>query len=177
MMQYPRIPFSELHLEKFPDSMDFQGWKVSFKTEVCLKTANPQITMQWITEVEKAKSIDELKTSQSILGRRDFPDYEMLDVIIVSSLEKLFSSHGKFLKSKCRRAACSKVRDKFLRGRQIAYMIYDHCRATGAYESVQGLSDLFTFRFQNDDVQDFDERWDQALLSTNETLTDTILEG
>ena len=25
--------------------------------------------------------------------------------------------------------------------------------------------------------QDFDERWDQALLSTNETLTDTILEG
>ena len=29
----------------------------SFKTEVCAKTANPQITMSWITEVEKAKSI------------------------------------------------------------------------------------------------------------------------
>ena len=31
--------------------------------------------------------------------------------------------------------------------------------------------------YQNDDVQDFDVRWDQALLSANETLTDTVLEG
>ena len=30
---------------------------------------------------------------------------------------------------------------------------------------------------QNDDVQDLDVRWDQALPSTNETLTDTVLEG
>ena len=32
-------------------------------------------------------------------------------------------------------------------------------------------------RFQNDDVQDFDVRWNQALVSANETLTDTVLEG
>ena len=31
-------------------------------------------------------------------------------------------------------------------------------------------------RLQNDDV-DFDDRWDQALLSTSEPLTDTVLEG
>ena len=42
-------------------------------------------------------------------------------------------------------------------------MIYDHFLATGAYEAVQGLSDLFSIRLQNDDVQDFDVRWDQAL--------------
>ena len=56
-------------------------------------------------------------------------------------------------------------------------MIHEYFRATGAFESVQELSDLFTTRLQNDDVQDFDVRWDQALLSTNETLTDTVLEG
>ena len=44
-------------------------------------------------------------------------------------------------------------------------MIYEHFRATGAYESVPGLSDLFTIRLHNDDVQDFDLRWDQALKS------------
>ena len=58
-MEYPRFPISELHLAKFPDSMEFESWKVNFKTEVCAKTANPQITMSWITEVEKGKSIDE----------------------------------------------------------------------------------------------------------------------
>ena len=56
-------------------------------------------------------------------------------------------------------------------------MIYEHFRSTGAYEAVQGLSDLFSIRSQNDDVQDFDVRWDQALLSANETPTEMILEG
>ena len=57
----------------------------------------------------------------------------------------------------------AQIYDRVLRGRQIAYMIYEHFRATGASEAVQGLSDLFSFHLQNDDVQDFDVRWDQAL--------------
>ena len=56
-------------------------------------------------------------------------------------------------------------------------MIYEHFRATGAYDAVQGLSDLFNIRLQNDDVQDFDVRWDQALLSASETPTEMLLEG
>ena len=56
-------------------------------------------------------------------------------------------------------------------------MIYKHFRATGAHEAVQGLSDLFKMRLQNDDVQDFDVRLDQALLSAKETLTGTVLQG
>ena len=53
--------------------------------------------------------------------------------------------------------------DRFLRGRQFAYMIYDHFRAAGACEAVQGLPDLLSMRLQNDDVEDFDTRWDQPL--------------
>ena len=68
MMDYPRLPIREFHLGKFPDSVEFQCWKVNFKNEVCLRTADPLITMHWITEVEIAKSIDELMTSRSIVG-------------------------------------------------------------------------------------------------------------
>ena len=35
MIDYPRFPMSELHFGKFLDSVDFQSWKVNFKTEVC----------------------------------------------------------------------------------------------------------------------------------------------
>ena len=56
-------------------------------------------------------------------------------------------------------------------------MIYEHFRATGAYEAVQGLSDLFSIRLQNDDVQDIDVRWDQALFSASNTPSYVILEG
>ena len=56
-------------------------------------------------------------------------------------------------------------------------MIFEHFRANGAYEAVQGLSNLFTFSLQNDDVQDFDVRWDRALLSLSEMPSDMLLEG
>ena len=56
-------------------------------------------------------------------------------------------------------------------------MINEHFRATRAYEAVQRLSDLFNIRLQNDDVQDFGVRWDQALLSASDMPSDVILEG
>ena len=40
--------------------------------------------------------------------------------------------------------------DRFLRGRQTAYKIFEHSRATRAYEAVQGLLDLFNILLQND---------------------------
>ena len=36
---------------------------------------------------------------------------------------------------------------------------------------------MFTLSLQNDNVQDFDVRWDQALLSVSEIPSDVILEG
>ena len=176
MMDYSRFPISEMHLGKFPDSLDFQSWKVNFKNEVCTRTADPKITMHWIKEVEIAKSLDELVTSRSIVGRTDFPGFDMFDAMMAPALKKLLTQvHFR------RRASVEKQRaqkyDRFLRGRQIAYMIYEHFRATGAYEAVQGLSDLFTFSLQNDDVQDFDVGWDQALLTASDMPSDVILEG
>ena len=38
-------------------------------------------------------------------------------------------------------------------------------------------SQTFTVSLQNDDVQDFDVRWDQALLSVSEMPSDVIREG
>ena len=70
----------------------------------------------------------------------------------------------------------SNLYDRFWRGRQIAYMISEHVRATGAYDAVQGLSDE-DLRFPNDDVEDFDVWCDQALLSASETPTEIVLEG
>ena len=55
-------------------------------------------------------------------------------------------------------------------------MIYEYFRATGAYEALQLLAYLFTMSLQNDDVQDFDVRWDHASLSVSEMPSDVILE-
>ena len=46
-------------------------------------------------------------------------------------------------------------------------MIHDHFRATGASDAAQDLSDLFNVSLYGNDIQDFDTRWDQALLAAN----------
>ena len=89
---YPRYSISEMHFGKFPDSMEFQSLKVNFKTEVCASSRFPHMTMHWITEVEMAKSIDDLMTTRSITGRTDFPDYDLLDAKIASDLKKIITN-------------------------------------------------------------------------------------
>ena len=49
-------------------------------------------------------------------------------------------------------------------------------KSTGAYDAAQGMSGLFNICLQNDDVQDFDQRWDQILLGTSELPHENVLE-
>ena len=53
-----------------------------------MRTAEPQVTILWIKEVEEAKSIDELVTSRSIAGQHNFPDFDMLECDDCVSLEE-----------------------------------------------------------------------------------------
>ena len=64
-----------------------------------------------------------------------------------------------------------------LRGRQIAYLIYDLFRVTGTHDSVENYTDLFTIVLRNDDTQEFDSKWDGILLSMTKIPHDDILEG
>ena len=95
MMDYPRLPITEWNLGHFPDSLEFQSWKVNFGTEDCLRTADPLL---WIKEVEIAKSIDEPLTSRSIAGQHNFPDFDVLDAMIASTLKEPLNTQSNFRK-------------------------------------------------------------------------------
>ena len=102
--------------ENFPDCMEFQSWKANFKTELCSKSTDPHLTMQVIKQVEMAKSIDYLMTSQSITRRKDFSDYDVIDAMIASAVKKTSRQACSLLKkSKCRRTTCSKIRPNLTR--------------------------------------------------------------
>ena len=104
--------------------------------------------MHWIKEVEMAKSIGELMTSRSIVERSEFPDYHVLDAMIASALKKLLDKHVHFRRRVSVEEQRAQEDDRILRGRQVAYMNCEHFRASGAFEAVEGLSDLFNFRLQ-----------------------------
>ena len=100
----------------------------------------------------------------------------MLDARIASALNKIIhNSHFKRRISLEEQKA--QKQDRFLRGRQIAYLIYEYFRVTGAKDSVENYADLFTVALRNDDIQQFDSKWGGILLSLTKITPDDILEG
>ena len=154
---------SEMHFDKFPDSSTFQSWNTSSKTEVSSCSGFTTEAMLRIIEVEMVDSVDDLMTSRAIRDHH-FPNFEMLDAKIASALNKTIQN-SYFKKYVNLEEQKTQVEHRFLRGRQTAFMINEHIRVTGAHEAVLDCSDLFRVTLQGDDVQDFDMRWDDVLLS------------
>ena len=106
--------------------------------------------MQWMKEVELVDSVDESRSSLSIRGI-SMPNFDVLDARIASALNKIVhNSHVK------RRISLEEQKaqkeDRFLRGGQIAYLIYDQFQVTGTHDSVENFADLFTISLRSDDI-------------------------
>ena len=170
-----RLQISDLDFDKFPTPATFACWKIRFKTEVCTCSRFPTEAMQWIKEVELVDSVDELRSSSSIRGI-SMPNFEVLGARIASALNKIIQN-SQFKRRISLEEQKAQKEDRFLRGRQIAYLIYDHFRVTGTHDSVENYTDLFTIVLRNDDIQEFDSKWDGILLSLTKIPHDDILEG
>ena len=112
--------------------------------------------------MEMVESVDNLKSSRSIQGFSQFPHSELLDTRIASALNKIIGIPTSRKKVSLEEQKAQKE-DRFLRGRQIAYMIYDNFRVNGAHDTVLDYADLFTLTLRDDDVQQLDTRWDEIL--------------
>ena len=105
-------------------------WKIRFKTEVCICSQFPTEAMRWIKEVEMVDSVDDFKSSSSTRGI-SMPNFEVLDARIASALNEIIhNSHFKRRISLEEQKA--QKQDRFLRGRQIAYFIYDYFQVTNS---------------------------------------------
>ena len=108
--------------------------------------------------MDRVDSLEEFTSSRSIAGK-NFPNFEMLDARIASASNKIIQdSHFKKKVSFEKQKAQKKNRS--LRGRHIAFMIYDSFRVIGADDTVLDYADLFSVTLRNDNVQEFDTRWD-----------------
>ena len=104
------------------------------------------------------------------------PNFEVLDAKIACALNKNIQN-TRFKKKVSLEEMKAQKEDRFLRGRQIAYLIYEYFRVTGANHSVENYADLFTVVLRNDDIQEFDSKWDEIQLSMTQIPSDDILES
>ena len=115
----------DLHFDKFPTPATFACWKIRFKTEVCTcSQCNGSKKWRWLIQWM-------IESLRHLLRGISMPNFEVLDARIASALNKIIhNSHFKrriSLEEQKAQKQCS-----FLRGRQIAYLIYDHIRVTGS---------------------------------------------
>ena len=87
------------------------------------------------------------------------PNFDVLDTKIASALNRI-SHNSHFKRRVSQEEQKAQKEDRFLRGRQIAYLIYEYFRVTGANDSVENYADLFTVVLRNDDIQEFDSKWE-----------------
>ena len=170
-----RLQISDPHFDKFPTPATFACWKIRFKTEVCICAQFPTEAMLRIKEVELVDSVDDLKSSCSVRGI-SMPNFEVLDARIASALNRIIHN-TQFKRKVSLEEQKAQKENRFLRGRQIAYLIYEYFRVTGANDSVDNYADLFTYVLRNDDIQEFDSKRDGILLSMTKIPSDDILEG
>ena len=100
----------------------------------------------------------------------------MLDAKIASALNKIIQN-SQFKKMVSLEEQKAQKEDRFLRGRQIAFMIYDYFQVTGAHDTVLDYADLFSVTLHDDNIQEFDTRWDEVLLSVSKIPSDVVLES
>ena len=95
--------------------------------------------MQWIKEVRLVDSVDELRSSSSTRGisMPNF-EFEVLDARIASALNKIIHN-SQFTRRISLEEQKAQKEDRFLRGRQIAYLIYEQFRVTGTDEFCRKL--------------------------------------
>ena len=156
MVGQQRQQISELQFNKFPNPQAFLVWKIRFTNQVTTCSDFPSGAMLCIKVVEMVDSLDALKSSRSVCGK-DFPNFEMLDAKIASALNKIIQS-SQFKKKVSLEEQKAQKEDWFLRGRQIAFMIYDYLRVTVAHDTELDYADLFSVTLH-------DDRWDEVLLS------------
>ena len=170
-----RLQILDLHFDMFPTPTTFACCKIRFKTEVCSCSPFSAEAMQWVKEVELIDSVDELRSSSSTRGI-SMPNFEVLDARIASALNKII--HNSHFKRKISlEEQKAQKEDRSLRGRQIAYLIYDYFRVTGSHDSVENYTDLFNIVLRNDDIHEFDLKWNGIFLSMPKIPHDDILEG
>ena len=93
------------------------------------------------------------------------PDFEVLDAKIASALNKIIQSTH-FKKKVSLEEMNAHKEDRFFRGRQIAYLIYEFFRVIGANDSFDNI-EMMIFRNCIQNEMKFFYRWYESHLMTS----------
>ena len=159
MVRQQRQQISELRFDKIPNTQSFLVWKSRCKSSYYLFWLSVGCYVVWMKEVEMVDSLDELKSSRSVCGE-DFPNFEMVDAKFASALNKIIQI------SSSKRRSVSRSRKP---RKRIGFYEEDKSPSwsTTTFELLVLMIQYWTMRLfsvtrHDDNIQEFDKRWDKS---------------
>ena len=147
---------------------EFRTWKLNFKKKVASSSGCPSKAFLWIGEIEKATSIDDLKT---VPGNY----FETLDAKVATGLMDIL--HGEFLRKMTVLEEQYSNKGEMLNGRQIAFEIYKYYRLSEQDGALFEFEDLMNLRLKGDNLAQFQNDWNICLSGQRKLPPPDILEN
>ena len=156
MVRQQRQQISELQFGKFTGPQSFLVWKIRFKNQVttcsdfhrmlCCASRKWRWLILWTSLNPRDQFMERIFQILTCSTRE-----------VASALNKIIQN-SQFKKKVSLEEQKAQKEDRSLRERQIAFMIYDYFRVTGAREAVLDYADVFSITLRNHNVQEFDAR-------------------
>ena len=175
MVGQQRQQILELQVDKFPHPQSFLVWKIRFKNQVTTWSDVLSEAMLWIKEVEMVDSLEELK-SFAIRFWEEFSKFWD------AGREDCFCSwqdHPDFLIQEEGQSRGTESPEGGPVPARKTDRLHDLRLLSSDWRSWYriGLRWFFSVTLHDDNVQDFDTRWDEVLLSMSKVPSDDFLES
>ena len=176
-MTIPSYPSSEMHLGKVPDHTKYQSRIANFRTKVCSKAKNPtHASCSGSRRSKQPNPLDDLNTPKSRTGE-DFTDHEKLDSLMASALKRCYDKQITLLgrRSVSKSRELRRTTDFSERGKSLIWFmnIFDPLDPMMKFKDYRRF---IRIKLDNDNIQDFALRWEQALLLTSDPPSDKVFQ-
>jgi hypothetical protein len=146
-----------INIGGWPTIKLFRQFKLVFKKAVAAASSRPDAAFVWISQIEKALTMEELCDSG------EFPE---LDALLGMEWDKIIS--GEFQKN-VRIKEYELSKDKMIKGRQVTWMVYDHFKLSDVDGAILSWDDIMRveLKMPGDTVKQFLNDWDTTCANTN----------
>jgi hypothetical protein len=155
-----------IKIEYLPSVPKFKFWRLQFKRTVASASSNPDKIFVWISQVESAKSWKELNNSG---------EFASLDAKLATALGNILTGElARQINVVEERLA---LQMKMIKGRQIAWMIFEHFRITETEGAILEFEDLIAIELRGDNIKQFLNDWESCLINLKAVPPPEILES
>ena len=150
----------------FPHAESYRNWRIRTREAVMSASTDPDKAFDWISET--------WKEGQTIGALRDVGKFTTLDAKLLSALTNILT--GDFARKVDTYKETEATNHRYVRGRQVLFMMHEHFSTNIKHGATYSLQDLFSVKLKGDNLRGFISNWDQVMAGIPKVPEISILE-